>query len=177
MPKPLDEVYLKWLYAQIASSRERDPSKTHWELARLLYTTEFVWFIPNDDNRIEDGLNLRDEFLLAKGTRRVDSSWMDLGCSFLELLIGLARRLSFEAGRDVEWWFWKMLENIGLDQINDADPFDHDEVQRRLDAVIWRNYQPNGKGGLFPLDRASEDQTQVELWYQLNAYLLEHDYM
>lgn len=63
MDGPLDEQYLKWLYRQVASSKYRNPARTYWSLLRQLYTTEFVWTVPNDDNRVEDGRDLRYEFL------------------------------------------------------------------------------------------------------------------
>ena len=34
-----------------------------------------------------------------------------------------------------------------------------------------REYEPNGKGGLFTIRGCEEDLTEVEIWYQLNWYL------
>ena len=48
-----------------------------------------------------------------------------------------------------------------------------DIVADAMAAIIWRTYDSNGYGGLFPLRNPREDQRKVELWYQLNAYLLE----
>ena len=91
----------------------------------------------------------------------------------LEMLIGLSRRLSFEVERRPKWWFWHLLKNIGLENYSDDVPFTQQEVDETLDAVIWRTYSPSGDGGLFPLDNPPTDQREVELWFQLNAYLLE----
>jgi len=62
MNEPLDDLYLTWLYSQIGSIKLKQPSRTYWSLFRQLYTKEFVWIIPNDDNRIEDGRDLRFKF-------------------------------------------------------------------------------------------------------------------
>lgn len=175
MNEPLDELYLTWLYEHVAPVKLKTPSRTYWNLLRLLFKTEFVWWVPNDDNRVEDGRDLRDEFLADQGIDVEDEDWLDLGCSMLEMLIGLSRRLAFEAEGEPRIWFWEMIDNLGLYGYNDAAPFNKDTVQEIVDQVIWRTYRRDGFGGLFPLQRATRDQREVEIWYQLNAYLLERD--
>lgn len=169
----LDELYFDWLYSQVASVRTKNPSNTYRNLFHMLYTKEFLWLVPNDDNRIEDGKLLRLEFLEEVGLETKDQFWMDLGCSMLELLIGLARRLYFEADDSVSGWFWELLENLRLDKYNDRVHIPPAMVEQALDRVIWRTYKPDGSGGLFPLVHPAEDQRKVELWYQLNAYINE----
>lgn len=176
MAKPLDEAYLSWLYSKVASTRERNPSRTYWNLLRQLYKKEFVWIIPNDDNRIEDGKELRWEFLREANINEIDNTeWMSLGCSVLELLIALSRRVSFETDDPASYWFWEMLNNLGLGDISDAHPGSTRQIDYILDTLIWRTYEYNGQGGLFPLEAPDDDQRQVEIWYQLSAYLLERD--
>lgn len=177
MKPPLDDLYLEWLYSQVASVRHRSKSKTYWCLLRQLYKKEFVWLVPNDDNRVEDGRDLRLEFLDSTGLQDVDPSWMHLGCSMLEMLIGLSKRLSFEGEGSVKDWFWELLENVELEQCTDTRYNEQMEayVDMVLDRIIWRTYDRSGKGGLFPLQHSIRDQRKLELWYQLCAYLLEHD--
>lgn len=172
---PLDELYFVWLYGQVGSIETSNPSRTYWRLMRQLFTKEFLWIIPNDDNRAEDGKELRHEFIRKERLRRVDQEWLDLGCSMLELLIALSRRLSFEEDGEPREWFWKLIENLDLERFNDHFHWRPGEVDEILDDVIWRTYNPDGSGGLFPLEHATEDQTKVELWYQMSAYLLEND--
>jgi hypothetical protein len=173
--EPLDELYLTWLYSQVGSVKLRTASRTHWSLIRQLYTKEFVWLVPNDDNRVEDGRDLRQEFLDDRGIENTDPDWMGLGCSMLEMLIALSRRFSFEAEGEPREWFWHMLENLELPPFNDREynEFFQREINDSLERVIWRTYSPNGFGGLFPLQHPKEDQRDVELWYQLSTYLLE----
>lgn len=173
MSKSLDELYFTWLYHHVAED-SRNPSETYWKLLRQLYCKEFVWIIPNDDNRAEDGKDLRLEFVESEGID-VDHEWMNMTCSMLELLIGLSRRLSFEAEGEPRGWFWHMIENLGFEIYNDNSLYPEGEIDRRLDELIWRLYKRNGSGGLFPLKRPPEDQRNVEIWYQLSAYLLEID--
>jgi len=174
MPRaPLDELYFPWLYGLVADANEENPSRTYWRLFKLLYDKEFVWFVPNDDNRMEDGRALRGEFADREELERVDPSWYHLGCSMLEMLIALSRRLSFQTDREPHLWFWDLLKNIDLDGFNDRQRFSDQYVEDVLEQVIWRTYTHNGKGGLFPLEGPCDDQRHVEIWYQLSAYILE----
>lgn len=174
MNEPLDELYLRWLYSQVASVKSRIRARTYWGLFRQLYTTEFVWIVPNDDNRVMDGQLLREEFLQDSEIEEVDEVWMALGCSYLEMLIGLSRRLSFEGGGEPLEWFWHILHNIELDELNDAQEIPREEISEKLNVITFRTYKRNGIGGLFPLKRTRVDQRDVEIWYQMNAYLLEN---
>lgn len=174
--EPLDESYLNWLYSQVASVRTRAKSRTYWKLLRALFTVEFQWIVPNDDNRLEDGRALRLEFLEARGIRDADPAWLQLGCSFLEVLVALSRRLSFETDETNAKWFWVMIENLGMELWVDSKELCEAKVDRIVNQVIWRTYRPNGDGGLFPLKNPRRDQRTVEIWYQLNEYLIEHGY-
>lgn len=171
----LDDAYFEWLYSRICSVKVKNPSRTYWKLFKILFTKEFVWIIPNDDNRVEDGKDLRYEWLECSEMdwQDVDRDWLHMGCSFLELLIALSRRLAFETSADPVEWFWEMLENLDLRQYNDRVDIPRERVEDTLDRVIWRTYNFNGRGGLFPLRRPRADQRDVELWYQLNAYIIE----
>lgn len=141
----------------------------------MLYTREFVWLVANDDNRVEDGKQLRHEFLEMQGDELVDHSWLELGCSMLEMLIALARRAAFESDMSPVEWFGIFITNMGLDGYTDANFFKGVEkhIDIVLDRIIFRTYAPNGEGGLFPQIDPTQDQRDVELWYQLSEYLLE----
>jgi hypothetical protein len=175
MSASLDERYFQWLYSQVCSVRARNPAKTYRKLLYILYTHEFSWIIPNDDNRVEDGKFLRYEFLETEGVDRDhrDTLWFDLPCSFLEFLVALARRAEFESDQATDDWFWEMLSNIELDHYNDQTRVDAADILPVLNRVIWRQYHYNGGGGLFPLLHPERDQRKVEIWYQLSAYILE----
>lgn len=173
MGKPLDELYFEWLYAQVGDPEIKVPTRTYWRLLKLLFDKEFVWLVANDDNRIEDGKDLRYEFVDEANLKDVDPGWVKLGVSMLELLISLSRALAFEAEGEPRDWFWHLMDNLGLREFNDTHDFADQEVEDILDRLIWRNYSYSGEGGLFPLRRAERDQRDVELWYQLCAYVLE----
>lgn len=175
MSPPLDELYFNWLCRQVDDLRIKNPSRTYWRLLKLMYTKEFVWGVPNDDNRIEDGKELRYEFVDNERLMDVDIGWMHLGCSMFELLVALSRRLHFITEMEPRFWFWHLVHNLGLRRFNDRSNYTDTQVIDILDAVIWRTYSETGEGGLFPLRNPQKDQRRVEIWYQMNAYVLELD--
>jgi hypothetical protein len=173
MSAPLDDQYLTWLYSRIGSVNVTNPVRTYWKLFRQLYTKEFVWIVPNDDNRVEDGKDLRLRFLEESGVGNVDPGWMGLGCSMLEMIMGVAERASFEDDAPARVWFWHLLTNLGLDKYTDNHADATKEINEVCDQVIWRTYSPEGDGGLFPLREPDQDQRGIEIWYQMSSYLLE----
>ena len=168
----LDELYLHWLYSQIGDVKVRNKSRTYWGLLAQLYNKEFVWFVPNDDNRALDGIDLRHEFILDVEVG-FSNRWVERPCSVLELCVALSRRLAFEGEGQPSTWFWHLMENLGLQNCTDRPQYDQSEVEARLDTFIWRTYEPSGRGGLFPQSNSPRDQREVELWYQMNEYLLD----
>jgi hypothetical protein len=163
--KPIDYHYFAWLTSQVNTRQGR----TYNELFDRLHSIEFVWTVPNDDNRIADGMDLRREF-----SERTEFSPSVEAVSILEVIVGLSRRLAFMTDWAAEIWAWKLIKNLKLH--NMYDPLTSrkvDIIDEKIEALIWRTYEPDGSGGFFPLKNAKEDQTKVEIWYQMNAYVIE----
>ena len=139
----------------------------------LMHQIEFVWLVPNDDNRIVDGTDLRWEFLQENTNHEMKKE--DFGpCSVLEVMIGISRRIAFSAGGEAEGWAWQLLDNLKL--LSMSDPLSKRKAKiatAKIEALIWRTYQYDGTGGFFPLNFPEEDQTKVEIWYQMAAYINE----
>ena len=152
-------------------------------LARDLHSVSFISLVPHDENRAMDGLTLRDEYLEQVNYPKYIG--FDDDCSVLEMLIGLARRMNFEtdspkfdANEDsTTSWFWLLIDNLGLSGYDDEHYVELNgmkKVPRIIENWLERNYRSDGYGGLFPLNHTSEDQRNVEIWYQMNAYLREN---
>lgn len=171
MSNPLTEDYLRWLAPQIREAQSGNPIREYWDLLAIMSQKKFDWFVPNDDNRIEDGKALRVEFCYAQHIR--PDALRNLGpCSFLEVLVGLSRRLAFVAGGSAPGWAWTLITNLELNRM--SDPISGRSARKAndiLDRCIRRDYTPDGQGGFFPLAWPNEDQTQVELWYQMAAFI------
>lgn len=168
--EPIEEVYFNWLYDKVASVAVPTPSLTFYTLMQALHTTEFVWTIQGDDNRAEDGIELRRKFFRATFTER-EEDWLHIPCSVFEMLIAFSDRCSFQTGRSERDWFWIFLEHLDLDQMSDARSSVTEIAYERLYNFVWRLYSPEGVGGLFPLRHPKKDQRKVEIWYQLFEYL------
>lgn len=164
----IDYKYYEWLISQI----DYPKNKSYKDLFERMHNFEFIWFVPNDDNRIHDALDLRNEFL-----DRTSNKLSLNGASILEIIVSLSRHVAFISGIGNEYtWAWKLIKNLHLHKM--TDPLSIDRAQKIDDilyALVWRTYDSNGQGGFFPLKNPHEDQRKVEIWYQLNAYLIEMD--
>jgi len=149
-------------------------------LAQALHSMEFRAKLITDGNRAMDGISLRVEFMQRYG--ELGSSTNRGRCTMLELLVAIAKKMSFQmygnvAEHRTAYYFWVLIKNLRLDKLTDdnwdrlnGDFFVDDAVCR----VINRQYDANGKGGLFPLRHSTEDQRNVEIWYQMHAWLNEN---
>lgn len=156
------EAYLGWLALQV----RQDNGRSYDQLLRIMLEKEFVWHVPNDDNRIADGLDVRREFTGETGLR------VEGPCSVLEVLIGLSRHLEFMAEGDAAGWAWQLLCNLELHKLSDpVGPRKAIRADEILETLIWRTYSPDGVGGFFPLAWPDEDQRKVEIWYQMAFYV------
>ena len=171
----LDDLYLEWLYRQVAVAANPNPARSYWKLLRLLYVRQFEWTVSNDDNRAADGRYLRHEFLESTGyiLDSAGQDWFNLESSMLEMLLALSRRAAFQSEILAGAWFWHLMGNLGFRDYNDKNfgLSEEREVEEVLSRVINRTYHSDGQGGLFPLNSPTRDQRTVELWDQLSTYL------
>jgi len=163
----LDIEYYEWLVSQI----DIPNGKSYGELFERMHNWIFEWNVPNDDNRAADGMDLRNEFVDG-GKSKLEL--VKDSATFLEVLVSLSRRIAFTAGGNEDQWAWRLIKNLRLHKM--FDPLT-DEKRQRIDdtlySVIWRTYDSSGRGGFFPLNNPMEDQTKVEIWYQMNKYVIE----
>ena len=170
--EPIEDTYFRWLCAKVMNIRDRN----YWDLLELLHRAEFVWLVPGDQNRMEDGLELRPEFL-NESFINSHHDWQHQPCSVLEMLIGLARRANFQIERPRGEWFWEFIENLGLRDFRRVDPVDERGIYDILNAFVWRTYTHRGEGGLFPMRRPRKDQRETEIVEQFFAYLEDRGYL
>lgn len=176
MEEPLEHTYFNWLYAKVCDPRATSKERQFDTLLSILHQTEFVWTVSGDDNRAEDGRDLRDEFL-TQSDIPVDTKWLNESCSVLEMLIAFSRKAGFETSDPAKFWFWEMLKNLGLDICNDAEDLDANIIHNIIHTFVLRDYDPIGHGGLFPLRETDHDQRFIEIWYQFSEYLYQNNIM
>lgn len=164
--------YFNWL-----ASLTGPDSAAYSILLKQMHTTPFEVLMHRDANRGEDGKELREEYENTFAITGEDLWEVDGKASVLEVLLGLSRRLEFDTDIPTANWFWKLLENLELRHC--ADVYYNRQVEEEVYSILMtfmhRAYSPSGVGGLFPLRRAEHDQRRVEIWYQMQAYLLESE--
>jgi hypothetical protein len=169
--------YYDWLYDSITSNM----NKNYSQLIAKLWDKEFYSLIPNDDNRGEDGRNLRYFYVTeVRGLADADLDELtDLdACRCLEMIVALARRMEDElygSHYNKTWQdlFWEMMKNLNLLYYNNAhfDATGLSEVDWILENWLGRKYGRDGVGGLFPVARPLRNQAKVEIWYQMMGYM------
>lgn len=157
--------YFEWLYYKMCN---KDEPITFKKLFTALDNTIFRYSIAGDENRALDGIDLRRKF--GKDLNYYGP------CSVLEVMIALAIRCETTImdnpayGDRTRQWFWGMIKSLGLGSMSDMT-FDEEYVEDTIERFLNREYEPNGKGGLFTIRHSKDDLRDVEIWYQLCWYL------
>ena len=166
--------YFEWLYSLVCDGRFSKQT-SYRKLLIQLHDTEFVYSIHKDKNRCEDGIALRHRFALVRGYED-EYECLDDPCSVLEMMIALAIRCEENimddpgVGDRTGQWFWGMIVNLGLGSMTDGR-YDRRFVEGVLNRFLNREYEPDGRGGLFRIKHCNRDLRTVEIWYQLCWYL------
>jgi hypothetical protein len=146
------------------------------ELLHYLFNKQFTYTINMDGNREDDGVQLRRRFF--EQTRQYTDEKRP--CSVLEMMVALSIRCEEtimddpEIGDRTEKWFWDMIANLGLVRQTNTN-FELSTVDNTVDRFLNREYDRDGSGGLFTVNRRNLpraiDLSRVEIWYQMMWYL------
>lgn len=167
--------YFEWMLNLVCGKPYTRRASSHKKLLTYLHDVEFIFINPNDRNRAEDGLDLRYRFGIESGYGDISNILIG-SCSVLEMLVSLSIRCEEgiaddpDIGNRTGKWFWDMIENLGLDSMNNLD-FDLNYTKNVLNRFLNREYKPDGTGGLFTIKNCKYDLRTVEIWYQLLWYL------
>lgn len=173
----LNDRYLNWMYQLVCDDRYSKRTSYH-QLFAYLHSRPFEFSIGLDSNRAADGEDLRYRFGSEQnyGDHLVARYLDDRPCSVLEMMIALSIRCEEHIMEDSEigdrtgQWFWNMITSLGLGSMTDSR-FDIDYVGETIDRFLDRDYERNGKGGLFTIEHPNRDMRSVEIWYQMCMYL------
>lgn len=164
--REIDDKYFEWMYDLVCEGRYAR-GISYRKLLGYLHEVEFTYTISNDANRAEDGIDLRRRFPYGFA--------LDGPCSVLEMMIALAIRCEEsimddpKVGNRTGQWFWRMVTNLGLGSMSD-NRFDEKLVKDVIERFLDREYEPDGRGGLFTVC-CDYDLRDVEIWIQLGWYL------
>jgi hypothetical protein len=164
--------YFNWL-VRVVRHPFHDFTPLLWEM----FNVEFVSLVPHDDNRIEDVFALRERYV-SESHGHFRTAHIP---SILEVMITLAERMwlvGYDPDDEItpDDWFWRLIDNLGFSEYYGEfpDAATRDDIIERLEVLVNREYDHNGSGGLFPLGYPEEDQTDVEVYYQMQAWMGEN---
>lgn len=169
--------YFEWLYDLVCKNRYPGDT-TYRKLLMYLHGTEFTYIIPMDENRASNGISLRWQYICERGYTRDTLHDLDGPCSILEMMVALCFKCEDimddpDIGDRFAQWFWHMIVSLGLGGMND-NVFNKRKVEESIRRFLDRDYEPNGKGGLFTIRNCDRDLRRVEIWHQMCWYLNEY---
>lgn len=169
--------YFQWLRNIVCRNRFSE-TVSYDKLLNRLHAIDFRWSRKLDADRADWGLNMRYRFAQDHdyGNDVNIKDYLNGPCSVLEMMVALAVRCEEDLMDDPEYgdrtaqWFWSMVVSLGLGSMIDPN-FDEAFVDETIRKFLNREYERDGKGGLFTLRHASFDARKVDIWYQLCWYL------
>lgn len=138
------------------------------QLYRYLLEVDYIWTIPLDKNRAQDGIDLRcwwaNSIKLTK--EQYEVIFNSKACSMLEMLLAFAIRIENDfmataEGNNTSKWFYQMLISLGMS--DDITNFDRGRVDHAL--LMFFNHQIS----LFQVPNV--DISKMELWNQMNYWI------
>lgn len=173
--KTVERKYFDWMYKLVCEGRY-SKERTYRKLFTALHDIEFTYTIPNDSNRADDGKKLRRRFATTvRGYEKAEYQLLG-ACSVLEMMIALALRCEEQIMDDPEYgnrtkqWFWQMITNLELGGLHDGN-FDIHYVESTIARFLNRDYESDGRGGLFIVKNCEYDLRDMEIWNQLLRWL------
>ena len=181
----INDEYFEWMYEKVCSIRSIRSNDIYDRFAEgvsfrklltRLHDIEFTWVLPMDRNRAEDGLSLRYQFAYEAGYESYMAEYIDGPCSVLEMMVALAINIEIDIMDDPSYgdrtgqWFWAMVVSLGLGGMNDRR-YDDRLVGDVIGNFLRRDYEPDGRGGLFTVRGCDRDLRDMEIHIQRNYYL------
>jgi hypothetical protein len=179
----LEDEYFEYLLKEINPEGLREEQVY---VCSLLHNCIFQRRVGLDINRADDGRVRRNHFLYEE---KIDLSpeeqdeFFEYECTWLEMLVALSDRFSYSYGGSPYGRFLEVTSNMGLDPLYQPvgyrskrmEEFDQGLVRVATSRVDNNHFDRRGRGGLFPLSHAYRDQREVELWLQMNDYIMDRE--
>ncbi len=177
----LNDNYFKWLLGILGF---KEPISCRYiSMLSYMYSTSFKLTDPivgHDDNRLNDGFELRATY--SNNFTMPDLPGIfDEEVSVLEVLVAFAMRIDddimYDGNLHASKWFFIMVDNLGMTNFTDDRlglDWCIDDEEQILDIWMSRQYGPDGKGSIFPINCNVFDQRDLEMWYQMQEWFKEH---
>lgn len=172
--------YKHWLISKIDTNGDYSMD-AYSRLMDVLFRTDF-FYIPEDEklkmdqNRAADGVYLRTIYD-EETDNMVESALSDKKASVLEVLVALSIRIEQDimgnGDDDFGHWFVEMLNNLGLMWFSNNKDWAESDILDILRVFMYRRYEDGGVGSLFPMKKPPIGFAKMEIWDQMQAYLIE----
>lgn len=161
--------YLEWIKDLLYVDSLEEEIQDYY--IRTLHDIPFMYLIPMDENRVADGLKLRERYMDENNIPSIFYG-EETECSVLEMLAALAVRCC-EDLMGIEtpgFWFWEWCANLfgefGMDE---------DYILDKVDVWLSRDFDKRGYGSPFPIRKGRvHDQRDVDIWLQMCGYISEN---
>ena len=133
--------YTSWLI-------KRGCLENYTELALVWDELDFVWYIPEDEDKAIQALRIRDEYCYETGM----PSPRQAPPSFLEVFVSITDTLTAMLYQDRKSFTKSILLNVGARSYSDDGRLPSEIRKESLciaERVMYRTYSRNGTGGLF----------------------------
>lgn len=133
--------YTSWLI-------ERGCLENYSELALVWDELDFMWYIPEDEDKAIQALRMRDEYCYETGMPMPRQA----PASFLEVFVSITDTLTAMLYQDRDAFTKSILLNLGARSYSDDGRLPSEIHEAGLDIaerVMYRAYSKNGTGGLF----------------------------
>lgn len=173
--RELEQNYYEWLKDLIPELKI-----AYGDLIQILYDTPFRAIFESDNDRMSDGMSLRNRYTQANRMSNALNLLLREAhpCSVLEVMLALALRIeeeylgAYSDEHPVGQWFNYMLHSLGIAHM--IDPFFETEIASEvIDKFLNHNYRPDGFGSLFWIINTKEDMRQLDLWHQAMLWINE----
>lgn len=174
--------YFDWLTNIVMPGGQTRDHKSYHRLIAMLFDSKFYPLMNTDDARVDDVYAMRSQYtdIVHMDPASADG-FVRQGfpsCSMLELMVALARRMENHIMADSEYgdrtsqWFWEMVSSLGLSSMDDSN-FDDRLSGVVISQFVNREFAKNGCGSLFTIHNPDIDMRDLDLWYQMHAYINE----
>lgn len=147
-------------------------------IIRQMSMRDYISYNNMDDSRIDDKRAVVEYFQKENDLSNDEIKTLLLETpSVFDILVAIAYRIDTTIMTEeysVAYWFWKMIDNIGLGEIamDEDDTNSMTVVEDAIDKLCYTKY---GKEGfLFPIKSPDKDMRKVGLWNQAQAWLGEN---
>ena len=157
--------YTSWLI-------QRGCLENYTELASVWDELDFVWYIPEDEDKAIQALRMRDEYCYETGAPTPRHA----PASFLEVFVSVTDTLTAMLYQDRESFTKSILLNMGARSYSDdgRPPSEiHEESLIIAERVMYRTYSRNGTGGLFQIPGV--DTLEMPLTTQMIQWAVLYD--